>query len=142
MYKGCDRAKIQLRNENDEIEQFLEGRYISPPDAMWHIFGYKMSYSTHNIIRLPVHLENEQTITFNDNDNAEKVIENNFHTQLTAYFLLNQIDKNANEFTYPEIPLHYTFNKSAKRWTRRKYKATKTIVRMYSSHQLRVKDII
>jgi hypothetical protein len=100
---------------------------------MWHIFGYKMSYSTHNIIRLPVHLENEQTITYNDNDNAQQIIDKNVHTQLTAYFLLNQKDKNANEFTYPEIPLHYTFNKSTKRWTRRKYKATKTIVRMYSS---------
>lgn len=41
-------------------------------------------------------------------------------SKLEAYFLLNDTDTNAQKFTYDEIPQHYVWNDTARRWNTRK----------------------
>jgi PIF1-like helicase len=51
---------------------------------------------------------------------------------LTAWFKLNQSDTDANEYLYPEIPEHYTFVQSSRKWKKRQRGHAKTIGRMYT----------
>ncbi|KAI8530167.1 hypothetical protein RHMOL_Rhmol11G0034500 [Rhododendron molle] len=41
IYKGYDRTTMVLGSAN-EIKQYLDGRYIGPPEAAWHIFSHHM----------------------------------------------------------------------------------------------------
>ena len=70
VYKGYDCANIKLFNGN-EIEQYLSTRYMSAPEAMWRLLEYKMHDKSHAIIRLPVHLQEQQNIIFNEDFTKE-----------------------------------------------------------------------
>ena len=56
IYKGPDQTTIRLQNENDEIEKYLNGRYISPVEAAWRIFEFPMHEETPSVTQLAVHL--------------------------------------------------------------------------------------
>jgi hypothetical protein len=51
IYKGHDRGFVSMReaskpNENekiDEIEQYREARWVTPPEALWRIYGFELS---------------------------------------------------------------------------------------------------
>jgi hypothetical protein len=73
VYKGHDCANIEFRelladgNEQvnrDEVRSFLDARYVSAPEAIWRIFEFKMHDISHAIIRLAVHLPDEQAAYF------------------------------------------------------------------------------
>ncbi|MGH7750808.1 MAG: helitron helicase-like domain-containing protein, partial [Candidatus Dormibacteria bacterium] len=71
-HKGTDKALIGIE-QNDEIKQYLDCRWISSCEAAWHLFNYHIHRNEPNIIRLGVHLENQQFITFNPNVNTEEM---------------------------------------------------------------------
>jgi len=51
IYKGHDRASVAVRegdnvdsNGNvDEIKQFRDARWVTPPEALWRIYGFDLS---------------------------------------------------------------------------------------------------
>ncbi|XP_015124346.1 uncharacterized protein LOC107046271 [Diachasma alloeum] len=119
--KGHDAAAIEVSDsgitenviEHDEIRNFLETRYVSPVEACDRILSHSLQDKSHSVMRLPVHLPNQQNVTFIDTadegaiqDALEKT------TMLTDYFALNQRDLEARKFTYAEIPSHYVFKKA------------------------------
>nr|GEZ62766.1 hypothetical protein [Tanacetum cinerariifolium] len=69
-----------------------------------------------------VHLPNKQFVTFEEDvvliDILEK--ERNKRSMLTAFFELNQTDTEARQHLYKDIPKFYTWNKSTRKWNRRK----------------------
>lgn len=97
-------------NPYDEIQSFLNARYISAPESMWHLFDYKMNDKSHAVFRLPVHLQDRQPVFFEAGQEEDAV---NRHrqrnTMLTAWFLLNREDPQARQYLYTEVPLHYVF---------------------------------
>jgi hypothetical protein len=50
----------------DEVRSFLDARYFSAPEAIWRIFEFKMHDMSHAVIRLAVHLPNEQSVYFKE----------------------------------------------------------------------------
>jgi hypothetical protein len=68
---------------------------------------------------MDIHLENKQSVTFNPNNTLEAVAQPK-DTKLTAWFKLNSVDPNARQFTYLEIPHHYSWISQKKLWSRRK----------------------
>ncbi|GBN33134.1 hypothetical protein AVEN_166455-1 [Araneus ventricosus] len=60
VYKRHDAASIRFENENilvhDEILSFLDGRYVSAPEAMWRLNEFNLSEKSHTVVRLSVHL--------------------------------------------------------------------------------------
>ncbi|KAG5536193.1 hypothetical protein RHGRI_023847 [Rhododendron griersonianum] len=40
----------------NEIKQYLDGRYIGPPEAAWHIFGHYMHEEVPTVTQLALHL--------------------------------------------------------------------------------------
>ena len=69
IYKGHDAASVVVTKSNesvihhDKICNFKETRYVSPVEACDKIFGRSLQDKSHSIMRLPVHLLNQQTVT-------------------------------------------------------------------------------
>ena len=116
--------------DSDEIKQFLNTRYVSPPEAMYRLFKYPLNDISHVIYRLAVHLENEQYVYFKEGS-EEELINKNLNTTLTAWFNLNQTDMEARQYLYPDIPNFYVFNENTKTWTMRKKNRKPVFSRMY-----------
>ena len=69
--KGHDRARATVREEGgqaviDEIQDFLDARCITPPEACWRILGNILHKQSHTVYKLSVHLPDGQRIFFND----------------------------------------------------------------------------
>ena len=44
----------------DEISQYIDGRYLSPMEAAWHLETFPLCGRSHSVIHLAVHTENQQ----------------------------------------------------------------------------------
>ncbi|UYV82699.1 hypothetical protein LAZ67_22000600 [Cordylochernes scorpioides] len=121
VYKGHDCANISITEHatlnHDEIKSHMDSRYVSAPEAGWRLFSFPMHQQSHSIMRLQVHLPGQQSICFNE-DNIEEVVQQagNKDTTLTAWFKLNQVDENARNILYGDIPQHYVFDKRLRKW--------------------------
>ena len=62
-FKGPDCANMEIVNE---VAEFLDARYVTAPEACWRLFEFPMHARSHVVERLPVHLQNEQPVTFED----------------------------------------------------------------------------
>ena len=66
VHKGPDRGTLEPR-QKDEVKCWIDGRYISPPDAVWCLLHFITHEQVANVVRLQVHLENHHVVTFNPN---------------------------------------------------------------------------
>ncbi|KAG3166565.1 hypothetical protein PC128_g19681 [Phytophthora cactorum] len=157
VYKGQDRATVALRgrrewgrhtagntnvnNEEevvDEIQQYLDARYLPPPEACWTIFKYDMQKKSHHVHRLPVHVEGGQMAHYSTAATLQDVLELNQFTMLTAFFELCGLETPeglvARGLLYHEMPIHFVWKKVVTRntWMSRKQGGDKAIGRMIS----------
>nr|CAH7764830.1 unnamed protein product [Callosobruchus chinensis] len=90
---------------------------------------HKMS---HTIIQLGVHLENQQTVVFTDQNVHEAAARSAEKSTLLAFFELNRTDESARQYLYTEIPTHFRFIHG--QWQPRisQSAADKVIARMYN----------
>ena len=121
--KGPDRAALEV-NLRDEIKRFINGRYISAPDAVWRIFHYELHEQIPNIVRLQVHLPNHHMVMFNPNiHDLNTVLERGAHqrTSLTAFFEANAdpgpLRQEARKYTYQEFPQHFVYDPNKRKWS-------------------------
>ncbi|GJZ02049.1 hypothetical protein Tco_0520010 [Tanacetum coccineum] len=126
VYKGHDKQVVKVDKDGDqvvnEIKRFQDARYVSPPEAMWRIYGFPLSNIYPSIMSLQVHLPNNQLVSFREDDVLTDILnrERNKRSMLTAFFELNKTDPNARQYLYRDIPRYYTWNKSTRVWKRRK----------------------
>ena len=40
--KGNDCGTLTLHDKQDEVKQYIDGRYVSPPEAVWRILQYEL----------------------------------------------------------------------------------------------------
>ncbi|XP_055371974.1 uncharacterized protein LOC129605962 [Condylostylus longicornis] len=87
LHKGPDHALasvIENMNSEDEIENYVNYRYISSSKALWRIFEYDLCHCHPAVVPLPIHLENEQCVIFRageESDAASKAF-----SKLMLYF--------------------------------------------------------
>lgn len=124
--KGPDSGTLQLIDENDEIQRYIEGRYFSAAEGAWRIYAFDMHGQTPSVTRLPVHLPDDPPVVFDPEEDYNTVVERaeNTKTPLTAFFVANRdqgiLGEKARKFTYQEFPLHFTFKKYPKKhWAER-----------------------
>ena len=130
VYKGHDAAEIGFHN--DEIDQYLDARYVSASEAAYRLFEFPMQGKSHSVQKLALHLPDKQSVYFMKGEEVaavEKALE--LDTQLTAWFSLNSNDNYARQFLYAEIPLHYCWIEKTRRWQRRK-RSRKVVTRIVS----------
>ena len=76
-----------------------------------------MHQQSHSIVRLSVHLPDQQSVYFHRGE-EELALLNLSHTDthLTAWFKLNQVDPDANSLLYTEILSHHLFDCKSRKW--------------------------
>ncbi|XP_022849873.1 uncharacterized protein LOC111371960 [Olea europaea var. sylvestris] len=75
VYKGHNRIGFSIHFEEhvvDKIKNFQTTRWISPPEALWRIFGFVLSKINPPVVTLQLHLENNNFFTYKSSDNLEK----------------------------------------------------------------------
>jgi hypothetical protein len=118
----------------DEIKQFVDARYVCPPEAMWHILGFKIHNEYPKHIRLQVHLEDEQLIYFRNSADPITVQQRPARsTTLTSWFAYNSEynDGTSRLLLYPDFPRKYTFDNRRKVWIPRSRNIDSTLGRMH-----------
>ena len=122
IYKGHDRTTLELQDQNrDEIKEYLDARYIGSVESCWHIYEFGMHAEYPTVYRLPVHLEGQQVVYFNPDENVNDVLERgaSMDTALTAWFKINQSNPLARTTTYQNFPRSWVYQKSTKTWVPR-----------------------
>ena len=135
--KGNDRIIVEPKScsENgepkskcrDEVQKFIDGRYISPTMAIWNIYGYEITENYPSVTKLQIHEENKQTVLFDNIDNIEERMAASRNTTLTQFFKLNQEDPDARNHTYVDILRHYTWNSKDKCFKERVNNTTRNV---------------
>jgi len=126
VYKGHDRVKFGFTENkqeegNDEITNYLDGRYVSASESAWRILKFPMSGQYPATTRLSIHLENQQAVVFKENQlaEAEDAMKNKEKTQLTKYFEFNKSDTSLKNVLYHDMPKHCSWQEN-KSWKKRK----------------------
>jgi hypothetical protein len=132
-----DDANIQSR---DEIQMYLDARYVSATEAFARIQGWATHRVCHRqshrfrvyeftnqqeyppVKQLQVHLENEHRVKFRSDGSytLRDLHENKEETQLTAFFKANIKYAAARELLYSEFPSHFVWNTDDQEWHPRK----------------------
>nr|XP_047144698.1 uncharacterized protein LOC124818197 [Hydra vulgaris] len=142
IYKGhdCANALINEQVNRDEINTFLDCRYVGAPEALWRIFEYPISHMSHTIIRLKFHLPENQIVYFREGEEQvalDRAAQRDTH--LTAWFKLNFENGGAHRYScsilnrckYVDIPYHFVFDDKHCKWKVRQKGGNKVIVTMY-----------
>ena len=120
-YKGNDQATMQIiqdEQNHDEVQCFLNTRYVSSMEATWRIFNFDICVLKPSVPQLTLHLPEEQTVTFfHGMDSAMSALLKNEHKQLTKYFEMNLLNCTAQDTFYHDFPEKSTWNPSKKKWT-------------------------
>ncbi|KAL6603039.1 hypothetical protein ACP70R_043400 [Stipagrostis hirtigluma subsp. patula] len=140
IYKGHDRASFVLESTREdevinEIQDYRDARFISPPEAMWRIYGFSLSEMSPPVLQQQVHLPNMHVVHYKEFENIKHVIrrESSTKTMLTEYFRMNSIDSYARNFLYKEFPEFFRWDSSRKIWCRRRNRR-KQIGRLVAAH--------
>ena len=107
----------------DELKQYLNARYVSSPEAIWHQFEFRLHASSPLVTRLQIHFQDEHRITFNAaEETVQDVVSQTSHykTSLTEYFIINNINALACHTLYQDMPKYFTWNSTEKKWNMRK----------------------
>ncbi|MCG8435316.1 MAG: hypothetical protein MJA83_14925, partial [Gammaproteobacteria bacterium] len=125
--KGSDRVMFTVREGqadehqvHDEVETFLNARYISASEACWRIFKFALHSREPSVEKLHCHLPDDQQVIFEEGAARASIAQGPPQTKLTAYFQLNREDETARRILYPDIPRYFTWNASQKKWQPRK----------------------
>ena len=149
VHKGSDRASLRIERENgangepagqdqvDEVQEYRDARWVGSAEACWRIFGFQLHEHSPPIYRLDVHLPNQQSIQFDDDDNLQEVLDGQSPcaTTLTAFFSLNQQRRQqgvVEDLFYTDLPRQHVWHRTKGQacWkTRQRDKGT--IGRMY-----------
>ncbi|PKU78064.1 hypothetical protein MA16_Dca018561 [Dendrobium catenatum] len=123
IYKGHDKISVSFSQKNgeqpfDEIKQYQDGRWVSAPEALWRIFEFDLNEMYKSVCNLQLHLEDQQSIYYKDNQNLVDILKSNARkkSMLTEFFRINKSNSEAKKYLYREIPKKYVWDKTKKIW--------------------------
>uniref|UniRef100_A0A8I6XFF5 Uncharacterized protein n=1 Tax=Hordeum vulgare subsp. vulgare TaxID=112509 RepID=A0A8I6XFF5_HORVV len=140
IYKGHDRACVTVTDKADEvkideIKQYRDARWVTPPEAQWRIYGFEVSKIHPPVLQLQLHLPNMHMVSYHSMEKIKNVIdrEGTERSMLTAYFEANSLYEKARGILYREFPEHYTWQSQEKFWKQRKRAAIFQVGRIVSA---------
>ncbi|XP_056695709.1 uncharacterized protein [Spinacia oleracea] len=132
VYKGHDRISFNVvqpgeQRDVDEIDQFQSGRWVSPCEAAWRIFGFDLYEMHPAVLPLQVHLPNMHTVQIRPHERLDAVVAADRHsrTSLTEFFKAKAATPDGTGCLYSRFTERYRWDSAAKQWFLRK---NKTIV--------------
>ena len=120
LHKGHDRTTMEFGPNRDEVQQYLDARYVSAHEACWRFLERELHTQKPPVVALPVHEKDQHTVVFNPNNaqGAPPGVQNS-KTKLMAYFETNCTDPHARTLFYVEMPQDYVWMKGRSLWQRR-----------------------
>ncbi|GJS86701.1 DNA helicase PIF1, ATP-dependent [Tanacetum coccineum] len=108
----------------DEINNYLNCRYLASYEAVWRFFSFDIHYSYPSVMKLNFHLPNQNPVTLRDSEFLPALLEREGinDTMFTDWFDLNQRDPAARTLTYADLPKLYMWHEQLKIWKPRKQK--------------------
>jgi hypothetical protein len=95
---------MRFGQQQDEVQLYLDARWVGPPEAAWRIFHFSMHSEFPSVERLQVHEENMQYVTWNQSNEPDlrDIVEaaTGKDTTLMAYFKANQKYPEARQLLY------------------------------------------
>ena len=123
VYKGHDHTTMQFGTCQDEVQLYLDARYISACEAAWRLFSFTMHEESPAVMRLKVHLEGEDLISWNEDQapDVQAVMDRaaTRDTTLTAYFKANAKYPEAHNLLYQDFPSKFVWKVKTREWTPR-----------------------
>ncbi|PWZ06841.1 ATP-dependent DNA helicase PIF1 [Zea mays] len=112
IYKGHDRASIVMRDASkadddvEEIKQYRDARWVTPPEALWRIYGFELSQISPPVMQLQLHLPNMHMVAFHERQMVERVVNcpGVDRSMLTSYFEANRLHEEARGILYRDFP--------------------------------------
>ncbi|XP_013617698.1 PREDICTED: uncharacterized protein LOC106324244 [Brassica oleracea var. oleracea] len=131
---GSGGSKEKVVSQRNEIQDYIEARYLSACESMWRTFAFHIHKRKPSVEKLIIHLEGEHNITVKSTDNLDRVIRKPGieKTMFTEWMVLCRRSAFARTLTYVQIPQYFVWNNSAKVWTERK--KGKSIGRVVAVH--------
>jgi hypothetical protein len=117
IYKGHDRASVVMRDASkadddvDEIKQYKDARWVTPPEALWRIYGSELSQISPPVMQLQLHLPNMHMVAFYERQMVDRVVNRPGvdRSMLTAYFEANRLHEEARGILYHDFLEWYTW---------------------------------
>lgn len=107
IHKGPDRVALELRNKQncDEIQHYVDGRWICAPEALWRSYSFEFSRMYPSVIRLQIHLPNQNLIRFHTLQPLRDILEDeeNSKTMLTEFLKMNSDPSLVEKYLYREF---------------------------------------
>ncbi|KIH64075.1 Ulp1 protease family, catalytic domain protein [Ancylostoma duodenale] len=137
IYKGVDQILLKLladeqllkkntrRDENGDLvvdidmcEVYLRCRFLPHIEAAYRICGFPLQMSSHKVMFLTPHLEDENLVYFCAGKEVKRALSNK--SELLAYFKLCSVDENARNLTWVEVSEKYIYRSTAGVYEKRK----------------------
>ncbi|KAF8111948.1 hypothetical protein N665_0070s0018, partial [Sinapis alba] len=117
-----DKDTEVVTKQQNEIQDFIECRYLSACESMWRIFAFHIHKRKPTVQKLIIHLEGEHNITVKETDDLGRVIRRPGieKTMFTERMVLCRRSEFARTLTYVQIPEYFVWNNSTKVWFERK----------------------
>ena len=129
--KGHDRAAIIVKYGGDEVHAHLDTRYVGPAEACWRLFSFPLHGMSHSVVRLAVHLPDQQPVAFVEKEERNALDKaSDKHTTLQAWFKLNRDKPDFRHLLYVDMPKHCVWNKKAGTWKPRQRGAKNVLGRL------------
>jgi hypothetical protein len=125
------RGALAAEFEKDEIQDFLNCRYLCDKECIWRLFGYDVHMHFPTVERLACHLPSMNTVIFKSTTHLPSLLSTPRlqRTTLTSWFVANKKFPSGRSLTYCEYPSSFTWSSENREWTKRKY--GNTIGRIY-----------
>ncbi|XP_070025843.1 uncharacterized protein [Nicotiana sylvestris] len=131
--KGHDKIAFYVHDneshkEIDEIKEYQSARWVSPPEAIWHLFSFSISEMYPSVYHLQLHLKGQQFVSFKGNTDTNTIINYPMinKTMLTEFFQMNRTNKDSIKLNllYKEFPEYFVWSTTDKTWTWRQQRCT------------------
>ncbi|XP_076913694.1 uncharacterized protein LOC143572406 [Bidens hawaiensis] len=125
-----------LTTATNEIDSFVDGRYICSHEAAWRILNFTIHHRYPAVQVLAVHLENMQNVSLRDRQQLQNVVNNPAvqRTTLTEWFTNNESDPSGQHLRYIDYLSEYKWDGRERRWIRRTQQTVTTIGRLVYIH--------
>jgi hypothetical protein len=121
VFKGQERASVQVDRPTNEIKQYIDARYLSAAEVVDSLLSFKKHIEWPPVARLVVHLPGHHNVVFNEDDDFEAVAQcaTNQQTTLTGYFAYNAANEGSRHVFYMDFPRQLVWKAREKRWAPR-----------------------
>ena len=111
IYIGSDRTILQIAAEQDEIQRYLQGRYIGPTEVVWRLLKFAMHKELPTVKHLAVYLPGEQPVYLSDNATSDQLQSRMdlAKTTLMAFFEYNSLHEDGRHYLYQDFPTSFAF---------------------------------